>query len=137
MGGSTAGLGMGGGSGTAGLGMGAPPSNKPKPTAASLNVGSWEKHTRGFGLRMLMKQGFTGGGLGKEGKGISRHVEVAVRPQGAGLGGPGNDTSIAIGVTSDVEVRITFDDVGGEEGVPTRRIGEKIQGHPYSFPASA
>jgi tuftelin-interacting protein 11 len=56
---------------------------------------SWEKHTKGFGMKMLMKMGFKGGGLGKEGKGISRHVEVAVRAgKAAGLGSVKESTAL-------------------------------------------
>lgn len=48
--------------------------------------GKWERHTKGFGLKMLKKMGFEGA-LGKTGsEGISRPVQVQVRPRGAGLG---------------------------------------------------
>ena len=51
------------------------------------NFATFEKHTKGFGLKMLQKMGYREGeGLGKDGRGISRPVEAAVRPAGVGLG---------------------------------------------------
>ena len=55
---------------------------KPAP-----GIGKWEKHTKGIGMKLLSKMGFKSGeGLGAERKGISRVVEVKVRPTNLGLG---------------------------------------------------
>lgn len=48
-------------------------------------MGSWEKHTKGIGLKLLQKFGFKGR-LGANEDGISAAVEVVVRPTNAGLG---------------------------------------------------
>ena len=58
------------------------------------NLGGWEKHTKGIGLKLLQKFGFTGR-LGKEESGVSRAVEVLVRPSNQGLGfGDGAEASL-------------------------------------------
>ena len=36
----------------------------------------WEKHSLGFGSKMLRKMGFNGGGLGKEENGIKRPIKI-------------------------------------------------------------
>ncbi|KAJ0409151.1 hypothetical protein ATCC90586_004684 [Pythium insidiosum] len=46
---------------------------------------TWEKHTKGFGLKMMAKMGFTGR-LGKDEKGVSTTIEVVQRPAQMGLG---------------------------------------------------
>ena len=60
-----------------------PFSQKPKPDP---NLGKWEKHTKGIGAKLLAKMGYTGVGGLQEGKGISKPVQVKVRPANLGLG---------------------------------------------------
>src|SRR5690606_770715 len=57
------------------------------PAAVNIpkDLGKWEKHTKGFGRKMLEKFGFTGA-LGQRGTGVTTNVEVTVRPAGVGLG---------------------------------------------------
>ncbi|KAJ3319406.1 Tuftelin-interacting protein 11 [Boothiomyces sp. JEL0866] len=58
-----------------------------KPVVLDQDFGAFNKHTKGFGLKMLLKQGYVPGqGLGKDGSGIATPIEVNLRPQGAGLG---------------------------------------------------
>uniref|UniRef100_K3WKH7 G-patch domain-containing protein n=1 Tax=Globisporangium ultimum (strain ATCC 200006 / CBS 805.95 / DAOM BR144) TaxID=431595 RepID=K3WKH7_GLOUD len=49
------------------------------------NLGKWEKHTKGFGLKMLAKMGFKGR-LGKDESGVSSTIEVVQRPALMGIG---------------------------------------------------
>ena len=64
------------------------PSN-PRPAEAP----EWTQHTKGFGLDMMRKMGYTGGGLGREATGRAAPVEAGpMRPRGVGLGFDGADT---------------------------------------------
>ncbi|GAB4832748.1 hypothetical protein Ancab_006765 [Ancistrocladus abbreviatus] len=63
----------------------------PKPDntviATSSTFGAFEVHTRGFGSKIMAKMGYVGGGgLGKEGQGMSEPIEVVKRPKSLGLG---------------------------------------------------
>ncbi|XP_039288009.1 zinc finger CCCH-type with G patch domain-containing protein [Nilaparvata lugens] len=49
-------------------------------------LGSWEKHTKGIGSRLMEKMGYIhGSGLGKNGEGITEPVEAVVMPAGKSL----------------------------------------------------
>ncbi|KAG8046934.1 hypothetical protein GUJ93_ZPchr0008g12857 [Zizania palustris] len=50
-------------------------------------VGSFERHTKGFGSKMMAKMGFvSGSGLGKDGQGIATPLTAVRRPKSIGLG---------------------------------------------------
>ena len=49
-------------------------------------VGSFEKHTRGIGSKLMIKMGYEGKGLGKHAQGIVEPIMVEERPKYLGLG---------------------------------------------------
>ncbi|XP_077221832.1 D111/G-patch domain-containing protein [Tasmannia lanceolata] len=50
-------------------------------------MGGFEKHTKGFGSKMMAKMGFVEGrGLGKDGRGMITPIEATRRPKSLGLG---------------------------------------------------
>ncbi|CAL4997976.1 unnamed protein product [Urochloa decumbens] len=53
-------------------------------------VGSFERHTKGFGSKMMAKMGFVpGSGLGRDGQGIATPLTAVRRPKSRGLGAKG------------------------------------------------
>lgn len=66
------------------------PVQGPVPPARAHKVdasfGSFEKHTKGFGLKYLQKFNFQFGGLGKAQQGIANPIQVKVRPKDQGIG---------------------------------------------------
>jgi len=63
------------------------PSKKAKLSKDDEAVGNFEKHTKGIGMKLLMKMGFKKGeGLGKTGGGVTQALTTKLRPKGVGVG---------------------------------------------------
>ena len=80
------------------------------------NLGTWEKHTKGIGMKLLSKMGYNGsGGLGSKRRqaeqktGISRAVEVKVRPANLGLGFGGFREASTLKVNRQLEAQVRGD----------------------------
>ncbi|MED6180824.1 hypothetical protein PIB30_013907 [Stylosanthes scabra] len=69
---------------------------------SSVNVGSFEAHTTGFGSKMMAKMGYTeGGGLGKNGQGMAQPIEVIQRPKSLGLGVEFSSNPVEVAATAE------------------------------------
>ena len=73
-------------------------------------------------MKMLLKLGYKGGGLGKEGKGISRAVEVTGRKHGAGLGSVPESTGLKANQAIARELQGKPGDPEGDEEAGADRI---------------
>jgi tuftelin-interacting protein 11 len=110
-----------------------PPSDResePRVTMKAAPVdrgfGSWEKHTKGIGSKLLAKMGFKGR-LGRNESGVTRQLEVKVRPQGIGLGFGNFQEATTLRVNRELEADRqgkTLEEMGGGEVAEGKRKPE-------------
>ena len=55
-------------------------------SSKNAHIGSFEKHSRGIGSKLMSKMGYEGKGLGKHAQGIVEPIMVEERPKYLGLG---------------------------------------------------
>ncbi len=114
--------------GIEGLALNPNPPPPPKPVKLDANFGNWEKHTKGIGSKLLAKMGFTGR-LGKQSTGVTRQIEVKLRPNGIGLGFGNFKESSTLKINRQIEadrigISTEEEDKGQTEivsGIPRRR----------------
>ncbi|EQC38485.1 hypothetical protein SDRG_04193 [Saprolegnia diclina VS20] len=90
----------------------------PPPNMASM--GKWEKHTKGFGMKMLAKMGFKGR-LGKDEQGIAVPIAVKARPNQLGLGASGFKEASSLAQNKQVERELHGKTIEDEEEVARKQ----------------
>ncbi|OQS07274.1 hypothetical protein THRCLA_00717 [Thraustotheca clavata] len=84
------------------------------PAVNIASMGKWEKHTKGFGMKMLAKMGFKGR-LGKDEQGIAVPIAVKARPNQLGLGANGFKEATTLAQNRQVERELHGKTVEDEE----------------------
>jgi hypothetical protein len=70
--------------------------SKDESLSEDVEIGCFEKYTKGVGSKIMNNIGYDGKGLGKNGQGIQKPIQMCVRPINEGLGyeGPTRNATI-------------------------------------------
>ncbi|CAM9682645.1 unnamed protein product, partial [Phaeothamnion confervicola] len=101
-----------------------------RPVKKDSGFAQWEQHTKGFGSRLLERMGFQGR-LGKDASGVTRQLEVKVRPVGIGIGFGDFKEAASLRVNREIEAdrqNKTVEELEREMGIvpPPKRGGRGV-----------
>ncbi|BES97401.1 Septin-interacting protein 1 [Nesidiocoris tenuis] len=103
------------------------------PVLAQRGVGTWEKHTKGIGAKLLLQMGFQPGkGLGKDLQGIHAPIEAQLRKGRGAIGAYGPEKSAKIAELPKIEQKKDSKD-SGERSSQWRKgeVGKKKPKYVY------
>ncbi|GMH41867.1 hypothetical protein BSKO_09777 [Bryopsis sp. KO-2023] len=98
--------------------------------AEKAGFGTFEKHTKGIGAKLLAKMGYKPGqGLGRDGAGITKPIEQRLRPKGMGMGfGEYREHGMALVADADKIVKEEAQMAKAQKVQPKEKLWKKRHG---------